>query len=120
MYTKMPCIFNGVGFSTGAGLGQKISRAVACIASAIPVIPAVRPAWLSGSCRSDYSGPAVSVIWFCFSGCLVRMRPLFRALSQQYRSVFGKDKGNKDDDPDNVGKQVNIQPVICAQRPAGR
>ena len=42
MYTKMPCIFNGVGFSTGAGLGQKISRAVPCIASAIPVIPAVR------------------------------------------------------------------------------
>ena len=48
------------------------------------------------------------------------MCPLFRALSQQYRSVFGKDKGNKDDDPDSVGKQVNIQPVICVQYPAGR
>ena len=45
---------------------------------------------------------------------------LLQALSQQYRSVFGKDKGNKDDDPDSVGKQVNIQPVICAQHPAGR
>ena len=39
------------------------------------------------------------------------MCPLLQALSQQYRSMFGKDKGNKDDDPDNVGKQVNIQPA---------
>lgn len=46
----------------GRGMGQKISRAVHCIASAVSVIPAVRPARLSGSCRFDYSGPAVSVL----------------------------------------------------------